>query len=143
MVINDTIETFEIMGAFFTHIFYNVLYLESKKLKVNFYKIASVDTINIPLIKKIGNTGKPLILSTGMSNLSIIEDAVKAFKETGNKNLILLHCLSSYPANENEVNLKAINTLKKKNLHGTELGEIQLHKEIEILCYIKILEQME
>ncbi len=84
-----------------------------EKLKVSFYKIASVDIVNIPLIKKIGNTGKPLILSTGMSNLSIIEDAIKAFKETGNKNLILLHCLSSYPANENEVNLKAIKTLKK------------------------------
>ena len=81
-------------------------------LKVNFYKIASVDLVNIPLIKKIGLTGKPLILSTGMSNLGLIEDAVNAFKETGNQNLILLHCLSSYPANENEVNLNAIKTLK-------------------------------
>ena len=83
-----------------------------EKLKVNFYKVASVDIVNLPLIKKIGYTGKPLILSTGMSNLSIVEDAINAFKETGNKNLVLLHCLSSYPANENEVNLKAINTLK-------------------------------
>jgi sialic acid synthase SpsE/protoporphyrinogen oxidase len=81
-------------------------------LKVNFYKIASVDLVNIPLIKKVGLTGKPLILSTGMSNLSLIEDAVNAFKETGNQNLILLHCLSSYPSNENEVNLNAIKTLK-------------------------------
>ena len=83
-----------------------------EKLNVNFYKIASVDIVNIPLIKKIGYTKKPLIISTGMSDLSIVEDAIKAFKETGNKNLILLHCLSSYPANENEVNLKAIKTLK-------------------------------
>ena len=72
-----------------------------------------MDIVNLPLIKKIGNTGKPLIISTGMSNLSIIEDAIKTFKETGNRNLILLHCLSSYPANENEMNLKAIKTLKK------------------------------
>ena len=57
-------------------------------------------------------TGKPLILSTGMSNLSNVEDAIEAFKSTGNENLILLHCLSSYPANENEMNLKAIKTLK-------------------------------
>ena len=83
-----------------------------EKLKVNFYKVASVDLVNINLIKKIGLTGKPLILSTGMSNLSLIEDAISAFKSTGNNNLILLHCLSSYPANENEVNLNAIKTLK-------------------------------
>lgn len=83
-----------------------------EKLKVKFYKIASVDLVNIPLIKKVGLTGKPLILSTGMSNLSNIEDAIEAFKSTGNNNLILLHCLSSYPANENEMNLNAIKTLK-------------------------------
>ena len=83
-----------------------------EKLKVKFYKIASVDLVNIPLIKKIGYTGKPLILSTGMSNIGNVQDAVEAFKSTGNKNLILLHCLSSYPANEKEMNLKAIKTLK-------------------------------
>ena len=83
-----------------------------EKLKVKFYKIASIDLVNLPLIKKIGFTGKPLILSTGMSNLSNVEDAIDTFKSTGNKNLILLHCLSSYPANENEMNLNAIKTLK-------------------------------
>jgi sialic acid synthase SpsE/protoporphyrinogen oxidase len=83
-----------------------------EKLNVKFYKIASVDLVNIPLIKKIGYTGKPLILSTGMSNIGNVQDAVEAFKSTGNKNLILLHCLSSYPANEKEMNLKAIKTLK-------------------------------
>lgn len=57
-------------------------------------------------------TGKPLILSTGMSDLTNVKEAVERFKETGNKNLILLHCLSSYPANENEMNLRALKTLK-------------------------------
>ena len=52
-------------------------------------------------------------MSTGMSNLGVIEDAVEAFKKTGNNNLILLHCLSSYPANEKEMNLNAIKTLKR------------------------------
>ena len=83
-----------------------------EKLKVDFYKIASVDAINIPLIKKIGFTKKPLILSTGMCNISDVYDGVEAFKQTGNSNLILLHCLSSYPANEEEMNLKAIKTMK-------------------------------
>ena len=55
---------------------------------------------------------KPLILSTGMSDMSIVDDAVETFKKTGNNNLILLHCLSSYPADEKEMNLKAIKTLK-------------------------------
>jgi sialic acid synthase SpsE/protoporphyrinogen oxidase len=91
-----------------------------EKLKVNFYKIASVDAVNLPLIKKIGKTGKPLILSTGMTNISIVEDAVNAFRETGNKNLVILHCLSSYPANEQEMNLKAINTLK--SLYNIPVG---------------------
>ena len=89
----------------------SVDYLE--KLNVEFYKIASVDAINIPLITKVGMTGKPLILSTGMCNIGNVNDAVEAFKKTGNKNLILLHCLSSYPAYEKEMNLEAINTMKK------------------------------
>lgn len=83
-----------------------------ESLNVNFYKIASVDLVNLPLIEKVGRTGKPLILSTGMSDLTNVKEAVEIFKETGNKNLILLHCLSSYPANENEMNLRVIKTLK-------------------------------
>ena len=84
-----------------------------ERLNVKFYKIASVDLVNIPLLEKVANTNKPVILSTGMSNLANIEEAVEVFKRNGNKNLILLHCLSSYPANKNEMNLKVIETLKK------------------------------
>ena len=83
-----------------------------EKMNVSFYKVASVDCVNLPLIEKIGHTMKPLILSTGMSDMSIVDDAVETFKKTGNNNLILLHCLSSYPADEKEMNLKAIKTLK-------------------------------
>ena len=89
----------------------SVDYLE--KLNVKFYKIASVDLVNLPLLQKVANTKKPVILSTGMSNLANIEEAVEVFKKNGNKDLILLHCLSAYPANKNEMNLKAIQTLKK------------------------------
>ena len=84
-----------------------------EKLKTPFYKIASVDAVNIPLIIRVGKTQKPLILSTGMCDISNIHDAIEAFKSTGNQNLILLHCLSSYPANEKEMNLRAIGTLKQ------------------------------
>jgi sialic acid synthase SpsE len=72
-----------------------------------------VDLVNLPLLQKVANTKKPVILSTGMSNLANIEEAVEVFKKNGNKDLILLHCLSAYPANKNEMNLKAIQTLKK------------------------------
>jgi sialic acid synthase SpsE/protoporphyrinogen oxidase len=89
----------------------NVDFLE--KLNVNFYKIASVDLVNIPLLEKVAKTKKPVILSTGMSNLSNVEEAVEVFKRNGNTDLVLLHCLSSYPANSNEMNLKAIQTLKR------------------------------
>ncbi len=91
-----------------------------EKLNVSFYKIASVDCVNLPLIEKIGLTKKPLILSTGMSDMGIVDDAVETFKKTGNNNLILLHCLSSYPADEKEMNLKAIQTLK--NIYNVPVG---------------------
>ena len=55
-------------------------------LNVKFYKIASVDLVNLPLIEKVGKTGKPLILSTGMSSLGIVEEAIERFKKTRNKN---------------------------------------------------------
>lgn len=83
-----------------------------EKLDVNLYKIASMDIVNLPLIKYIAQTGKPIILSTGMSTLGQIEEAVDVVSQSGNPNLILLHCNSSYPAAPKEMNLKVIKTLK-------------------------------
>ena len=71
-----------------------------------------MDLVNLPLIKYVAKTQKPMIISTGMSNLGQIEDAVETVRKTGNKNLILLHCNSSYPAAPEEMNLKAINNLQ-------------------------------
>lgn len=81
-------------------------------LNVFAYKIASMDLVNLPLIKYTAQTMKPIILSTGMSTLSNIEDAIDTILREGNPNIILLHCNSSYPAPEDEMNLAAINTLK-------------------------------
>ena len=55
---------------------------------------------------------KPVIISTGMSKISEIDEAVEAFRSTGNQNLILLHCNSSYPSTYSEVNLKFMDTLR-------------------------------
>jgi len=84
------------------------------KLGVAAFKIGSGDLTNIPLLLQIAKYGKPIILSTGMSTMAEIKDAVKAIYSAKNKKLILLQCTSSYPAEFNDVNLSAMNTLRKK-----------------------------
>ena len=84
------------------------------KLNVDCFKIASVDLVNLPLIKYVSSFGKPIILSCGMSNLAEIEDALDSVISTNNKNVILLHCNSSYPAPNEDLNLTCIKTLKDR-----------------------------
>jgi len=91
--------------------FESVDFLET--MDVGVYKIASMDLVNLPLIEYVAKTQKPIILSTGMSNLGTIEDAIGVIAKTGNPNIALLHCNSTYPASEEDMNLDAINTLKK------------------------------
>lgn len=82
------------------------------KLKVPFFKIPSGEITNIPLLKYIGSFRKPVILSTGMSDLGEVENALNAIGKENRKNIVLLHCLSEYPAKWEDANLKAILTLK-------------------------------
>ena len=88
----------------------SVDFLESQKVKL--YKIASMDLVNLPLIEYVAKKNKPIILSTGMSTLSQIEDAVSLIKEVGNPNLTLLHCNSTYPSPDETMNLNVIQSLK-------------------------------
>ncbi len=67
---------------------------------------------NLRLIRAMGKTGLKTIISTGMATLSEIDDAVRAFRETGNQNLMLLHCTSSYPTPAEDVNLARISSLR-------------------------------
>lgn len=78
------------------------------------FKIGSDDLTNSRLIRHIAAKNKPVIISTGMSLMGEIEDAVGAFYSTGNRNLILLHCSSEYPAILEHANLKVIQTLREK-----------------------------
>jgi sialic acid synthase SpsE len=78
------------------------------------YKLGSDDLTNLPLIKYVSKCGKPTIISTGMSNMKEVKEAVKTFYSTGNKNLILLHCVSMYPYEPEFTNLRAISTMQNE-----------------------------
>lgn len=80
-------------------------------LGVNFYKIASFEVVDIPLIKYIAMKQKPIIMSTGNATLGEIEDAVRAVRSQGNNQLCLLKCSSAYPAIPEDMNLKTIKHL--------------------------------
>jgi N-acetylneuraminate synthase/N,N'-diacetyllegionaminate synthase len=79
------------------------------------YKVASYEFLHFPLLEKIIKTNKPIILSTGMSNLSEVKDVIDLMNSNGNDQIILMHCVSQYPAQIEDVNLKSILTLKKFN----------------------------
>ncbi len=84
-----------------------------EKFNVAGYKVASADMTNIPLIKYISNTKKPMIISTGMSTLEEIEKTVNFVKDL-NAQFVLLHCNSTYPSPIDLLNLKMIHLLKEK-----------------------------
>lgn len=85
-------------------------YLE--KLNVDFYKIASFENTDLPLIRRVAKTGKPVIISTGMANVAEIAEMVQAAREAGCKDLILLKCTSAYPATPKDANLNTIPNMR-------------------------------
>lgn len=78
-----------------------------------YIKIASTDATNIPLIELACETGKPVLLSTGMSDLGEIETAVNAIQRVGAREVVLLHCVSAYPCPVEEANVGFIRTLRE------------------------------
>lgn len=84
-----------------------------EKLDCPFYKIASFENIDLPLIKKVAKTGKPIIASTGMASVSELGNLVRTAEENGCKDLTLLKCTSSYPATPEGTNLLTIPHMKE------------------------------
>ena len=82
-----------------------------EELGVGFYKIASFELVDIPLIQYVASKGKPVIMSTGMGRLGEIEEAVKAVRSQGNEQLCLLKCSSAYPAIPNDMNLRTMGNM--------------------------------
>jgi len=93
-------------------------FLES--LEVPAYKIASFENTDLPLIRKVAATGKPLILSTGMATVAEIDEAVCAAREAGCEQIILLKCTSTYPSSPADSNLRTLPHLRE--LFGCEVG---------------------
>lgn len=86
---------------------------ELEELNILAYKIASFEIVDLPFLKEIAKQNKPIILSTGMASLGDIEDALNAIKEVSNVEIALLHCAINYPPPLEDLNLKAIQTLKQ------------------------------
>lgn len=82
-------------------------------LDVPFYKIASMDINNYELLKYVASKGKTVVLSTGMSNLGEIEKAINVITESGNENIVLLHCISIYPPLYEDIHLNNITMLQQ------------------------------
>jgi N-acetylneuraminate synthase len=89
-----------------------VEFLES--LNAPMYKIASLETSDLQLIRLVGETGKPTIISTGATELEEIDDAVETFLATGNSDLTLLVCTSAYPAEPKDANIKRMQLLRER-----------------------------
>lgn len=82
------------------------------ELDVPAFKVASGEITNFPLLKYIAKKEKPIILSTGMSTLGEVEEALNVIRSEGVRDVVLLHCVSNYPAKIEDINLRAMETLK-------------------------------
>ncbi|AEB99044.1 pseudaminic acid synthase [Selenomonas sputigena] len=94
-----------------------------EELDVPCYKIASFENVDLPLIRKVARTGKPMIASTGMTTVSELEDLVRVARENGCRDLTLLKCTSSYPASAEGTNLRTIPHMRELFNCGVGLSD--------------------
>ncbi|MGL6173211.1 MAG: N-acetylneuraminate synthase [Cellulosilyticaceae bacterium] len=90
------------------------------ELGVTMIKLSSTEVTNHPYLRKVAQSGKPIILSTGMSYLQEVEEAIQVIKTEGNNRLYLLHCTTDYPTKAGDVNIRSMQTMREKL--GVEVG---------------------
>ncbi len=81
------------------------------EMNAPFIKVASMDLNNYPFLEYLAKKGKPMVISTGLSELYEIDRAIKVIEDTGNRQIVILHCVSTYPPSDSDVNLNNIKTL--------------------------------
>jgi N-acetylneuraminate synthase len=91
-----------------------------EKLRVPCYKVASFENTDLPLVRRIAATGKPMIVSTGMATAAELDETVRAARAAGCKDLVLLKCTSTYPATPENTNIQTIPHMRQ--LFGCEVG---------------------
>jgi pseudaminic acid synthase len=91
-----------------------------EELDVPCYKIASFENTDLPLVRKVAGTGKPMIISTGMATIAELDETVRAAREAGCRDLVLLKCTSTYPASPENTNVLTIPHMRE--LFGCEVG---------------------
>lgn len=89
-------------------------------LGIGFYKIASFELVDLPLLEYVASKGKPIIMSTGMATLAEIDEAVRTIRNAGNQQLALLRCASAYPAITDEMNLRTMQNMQE--VFGVPVG---------------------
>lgn len=97
-----------------------------EEIGMEFYKIASFELVDIPLIKYVASKGKPIIMSTGMGSLEEVEEAVAAARSTGNDQIALLKCSIAYPAITDEMKLSVMTDMRKRFHVPTGLSDHSL-----------------
>lgn len=94
-----------------------------EEMGVEFYKIASFELVDIPLLRYTASKGKPIILSCGLASEEEIKEAIEAIESHGNHQIILLKCCSEYPADENDMNLQTIVDMKQRFQYPVGLSD--------------------
>ena len=107
-----------------------------EELNVQAYKIASPEITNIPLIEKVAKTGKPVIISSGLSNLLDLDLAVKTIRNCGNNNICVLKCTTAYPCPPEEANLLTIPDISKKFEVLSGISDHTLGSAAPIACVV-------
>jgi len=104
-------------------------------LRVEAFKIASAMLVETSFLQYVARKGKPALLSTGMATLAEVDDAVRAFRETGNDQLVLLQCTTDYPASSQDANLRAMQTMQ--TAFGVPVGYSD-HTQSPTACVLAI-----